>query len=59
MQTAHSDNFEFKVSREYAHNQLQKSSFVLRDEMKVWPLDNSFEKDTGTFVEVWELKEVQ
>lgn len=57
MQTANSDRFEYKVSREFTHQQLISAGFVLRDGIKVWPLatDTTFPEDVGTFVEVWEL----
>lgn len=54
-QTAQSDNFEFKVSREFAHDQLSKAGFELLESEKIWPKDNHFSADVGTFVEVWKL----
>ena len=57
MQTASSDHFEYKVSRKFAHNQLIKAGFVLKDFFKVWPKSDNktFSEDVGTFVEAWEL----
>jgi SAM-dependent methyltransferase len=55
MQTANSDHFEYKISRRFAHDQLMKAGFVLRDAFKIWPKDKSFPDDVGTFVEAWEL----
>jgi ubiquinone/menaquinone biosynthesis C-methylase UbiE len=54
-QTAHSDDFEYKVSREFAHKQLRLSGFELIDSKKIWPIDTTFLEDVGTFVEVWKL----
>lgn len=51
-QTAESDEFEYKVSREFAHKQLNECGFKLLDTFKVWPTDKKFEKNVGTFVEV-------
>ncbi len=55
-QTAESNYFEFKVSKEFADKQLKESGFIKIEEIKIWPLDNSFEKDIGTFVQVYKLK---
>ena len=52
-QTAQSDDFEFKVSKEYAYNQLKEAGFSLVESKKIWPLDGSLSADDGTFVEVW------
>jgi cyclopropane fatty-acyl-phospholipid synthase-like methyltransferase len=54
-QTAESDDFEYKVSREFAHNQLTAAGFKLLDSIKIWPTDNKFTPDVGTFVEAWQL----
>lgn len=54
-QTAESDDFEYKVSREFAHNQLVAAGFRLLDSLKIWPKGNSFTADVGTFVEAWHL----
>jgi ubiquinone/menaquinone biosynthesis C-methylase UbiE len=53
MQTAQSDDFEYKVSKQFAHSQLLKAGFVLLDSFKIWPKDNSQAEDVGTFVEAW------
>jgi cyclopropane fatty-acyl-phospholipid synthase-like methyltransferase len=55
-QTAESDEFEYKVSQDFAHEQLNESGFTLFDSFKVWPMDKRFNSDVGTFVEVWKLK---
>jgi ubiquinone/menaquinone biosynthesis C-methylase UbiE len=55
-QTAESDDFEYKVSREFAHNQLIAAGFRLLDGIKIWPIDSKFTPDVGTFVEVWKLE---
>lgn len=52
-QTAQSEDFEYKVSQEFAHSQLKNSGFNLLESVKIWPLDDSFEENIGTFVEVW------
>lgn len=49
-QTANSTDFEFKVSKEFAHKQLEDSGFSLIESKKMWPAEDG---DTGTFVEVW------
>jgi cyclopropane fatty-acyl-phospholipid synthase-like methyltransferase len=54
-QTAESDDFEYKVSRDFAHNQLTAAGFKLLDGIKIWPTDKTFTPDVGTFVEVWQL----
>ena len=54
-QTAESDDFEYKVSREFAHNQLTAAGFRLLDSIKIWPTDKIFTPDVGTFVEAWQL----
>lgn len=55
METAKSDNFEFKVSKDFANKQLANSGFVLEEDVKIWPLDNEFDSNIGMFVEVWRL----
>jgi ubiquinone/menaquinone biosynthesis C-methylase UbiE len=57
MQTASSEDFEYKVSREFACNQLISNGFKELEVKKIWPLDDDFEKDIGTFVEVWQRRE--
>ncbi len=54
-QTATSDNFEYKVSRKFAHDQFISAGFKLIEFKKIWPLDSHFDNnDVGTFVEVWQ-----
>jgi ubiquinone/menaquinone biosynthesis C-methylase UbiE len=55
-QTARSEDFEYKVSKKFAHDQLITFGFKLLDSVKIWPKDNAFHSDVGTFVEVWGLK---
>lgn len=55
-QTASSDHFEYKVSKEFAHKQLAEAGFELLESLKVWPKDDRFSEDIGTYVEVWKLK---
>jgi len=52
-QTAASDDFEYKVSRQFAHGQFTAAGFELLDSKKIWPTDDAFPADVGTFVEVW------
>jgi putative AdoMet-dependent methyltransferase len=52
-QTAESEEFEYKVSRTFAHDQLRTAGFTLLHDTKIWPTDATFAKDVGTFVEVW------
>lgn len=54
-ETAESDNFEFKVSQDFAHAQLKASGFQLLKSEKIWPTDGVLGKDVGMFVEVWKL----
>ena len=62
-QTAESDEFEYKVSQKFAHNQLISAGFKLIGGVdRIWPYltipqDLVFSKDVGTFVEVWQLTE--
>lgn len=55
-QTAQSEEYEYKVSRKFAHGQLRKKGFELSESRKIWPLDATFTEDVGTFVEVWQFK---
>ncbi len=55
-QTAQSDDFEYKVSRAFAHEQLKRAGFELIEAKKIWPTDDTFPIDIGTFVEVWRVK---
>jgi ubiquinone/menaquinone biosynthesis C-methylase UbiE len=54
MQTAQSEGFEYKVSKEFADRQLADAGFELLESRKIWPkeIDNKI----GTFVEVWQVK---
>jgi hypothetical protein len=54
-QTAESDEFEYKVSRAFAHDQLRVAGFTLVSATKIWPMDKTFAEDVGTWVEVWKL----
>jgi len=54
-QTAESDNFEFKVSKKFAHKQLSRSGFELLTSVKIWPNDKELDIDTGMYVEAWKL----
>ncbi len=55
METASSNNFEYKVPKEFADKQLISANFTLLESRKIYPTDNSFDKDVGTFVEVWKF----
>jgi ubiquinone/menaquinone biosynthesis C-methylase UbiE len=61
-QTAESDEFEYKVSQKFAHEQLTAAGFKLIGGVnRIWPLptipqDAVFSKDVGTFVEAWKLE---
>jgi len=52
-QTAESDDFEFKVSKKFADNQFKENNFIKLEEVKIRPLDNTFEYDIWTFVQVY------
>ena len=52
-QTAESSDFEFKVTKNYANKQLLDNGFTKIEEVKIWPLDNTFDQEIGTFVEVF------
>ena len=54
-QTARSEDFEFKVSKDFADNQFQKS-FEKLEEIKIYPKNGSKEYSKGTFVQVYRLK---
>jgi ubiquinone/menaquinone biosynthesis C-methylase UbiE len=56
-QTAMSKDFEFKVSKEFAAKQLADLGFKEVESVKIWPLDNSFPADIGTFVQVFALSQ--
>ena len=52
-ETANSTDFEFKVTQEFARNQLNELGFKIVESVKIWPLDNTFEESVGTFVQVF------
>lgn len=54
-QTARSSDFEFKVTKEFADKQFKDNKFSLLEEVKIYPTDNSFKSDVGTFVQVYRL----
>lgn len=54
-QTAKSDDFEYKVSRQFTHNLLISAGFTLLEGSKVWPHESPFDSDVGTFVEIWKI----
>lgn len=54
-QTAASDGFEFKVSKEYAYKQLNEAGFSLVESQKIWPVGGSLLANEGMFVEVWKI----
>jgi SAM-dependent methyltransferase len=58
-QTAESDEFEYKVSRAFAYDQLRAAGFTLLSATKIWPTDKTFAEDVGTWVEVWKLVETR
>jgi ubiquinone/menaquinone biosynthesis C-methylase UbiE len=51
--TSENTDFEFKVPKEIADKQFEEEGFRKVEEVKVRPLDNSFEEDIGTFVQVY------
>jgi SAM-dependent methyltransferase len=53
MQTAKSNEFEFKVAKSFAEKQLRDAGLTLLKSKRIWPLDDHFGPDVGTFVEVW------
>jgi ubiquinone/menaquinone biosynthesis C-methylase UbiE len=54
-QTANSNDFEFKVSKEFADKQFKECGFKLLEEVRIYPKYNSFDKDGGTFVQVYQI----
>lgn len=54
-ETARSTNSEFKVSKEFADRQLSALSFKILETVKIWPLDDSFPQDVGTFVQILQV----
>lgn len=57
-QTAESEEFEYKVSQKFAHDQLIAMGFKIIDSFKIWPKDDKFTSDVGTFVEAWKLEKL-
>lgn len=55
MQTALSNDFEFKIGKKVADAQFRNAGFKLVEETKIWPLDNAMKKDEGTFVQVYKF----
>lgn len=55
-QTSQSTHMEFKVNKSFADKQIEEAGFQIIEERKIWPLDDSFPKDVGTFVTVLEKK---
>ncbi len=53
METAKSSHFEYKVKKAFADKQLFSANFSLLESKKIYPTDDSFDEDIGTFVEVW------
>ena len=53
METANSTDFEFKVSKKFADEQLKDLGFKEVESVKIWPLDKTFSGDIGTFVQVF------
>ncbi|MBI4121796.1 MAG: methyltransferase domain-containing protein [Parcubacteria group bacterium] len=51
-ETAQSKNFEFKVSKAFAEQQMKRLGFKELESVKIWPLDQAFAEDIGTFVQV-------
>lgn len=54
-QTARSETFEFKVSKQFADLQLTEKGFELLESRKIWPKDNELGEDVGMYVEAWKL----
>lgn len=54
-ETAESEQFEFKVVKSFADKQLTKNGFILLQSDKIFPKDETFSADIGTFVEVWKV----
>jgi len=52
-ETANSTSFEYKVSKEFAARQLEMLGFKEIESVKIWPLDNTFDENIGTFVQVF------
>ena len=54
-ETARSTNFEFKVSKDFADKQFSENGLEKIEEIKIWPLDNSFSNGVGMFLQVYRL----
>ncbi len=54
-ETAESGEYEYKVSKSFADDQLIGAGFELVESRKIWPEHDEFGKDVGTYVEVWKL----
>ncbi|MDD5163712.1 MAG: DUF4202 family protein [Candidatus ainarchaeum sp.] len=52
-QTAKSNDFEFKVSKEFADKQFLEFGFVKLEEYKIWPLKDPSNPSRGAFVQVY------
>lgn len=55
MQTAESDDYEYKVTKDFADAQMKEAGFELVESRKIWPMNDGFGKEVGTYVEVWRL----
>lgn len=55
-QTAESDDYEYKVTKSFADAQLKEAGFELVESRKIWPTNDEFGKEVGTYVEVWRVK---
>jgi ubiquinone/menaquinone biosynthesis C-methylase UbiE len=51
--TSENTDFEFKVPKKLADKQFEEEGFRKVEEVKVRPLDDSFEENIGTFVQVY------
>lgn len=51
-QTAESTEFEYKVAKSFADAQFSEAGLRVLDEQKIWPQDDTFSSDIGTFVTV-------
>ena len=52
-ETAESTDYEFKVSRGFADRQMTELGLTEIECIKIWPLDNTLDKDIGTFVQIF------
>lgn len=51
-QTAQSTQCEFKVQKSFMEAQIKEVGFRVIEEQKIWPLNDSFSVDVGTFVTI-------